>query len=161
MSRRFQPSAFDYNGRVAFALVPSLVVITGFGGSIALGALVVHRHLAPTPPPTYAPASLDAASMVAPCAPQVGAMVVYILDALRYKEAAFGAIWATLGSVNLTMLLTGVMFPTGRPVVLGIMVTLAGGATLLLVGEHAMHCAVLVHVEHQHSQWHSFRPLAG
>ena len=62
-------------------------------------------------------------------------MVVYVLDALRYKEAAFGAIWFTLGSVNLSMLLTGVMFPAGRPVFLGILVTLASGATLLLVGE--------------------------
>ena len=141
MSQRFQPNAFDYNGRVAFALVPSLVVITGFGGSIALGVLVV--CVTPTPlhphplPPFLRTVSQNVTSCTRNALLQVGAMVVYILDALRYREAAFGAIWATLGSVNLSMLLTGVMFPAGRPIVLGIMVTFASGATLLLVGERA------------------------
>ncbi len=140
MSQRFQPNAFDYNGRVAFALVPSLVVITGFGGSIALGVLVVgiYPPLSPQPRPPYLrTVSQNATSCSRVALLQVGAMVVYILDALRYREAAFGAIWATLGSVNLSMLLTGVMFPAGRPIVLGIMVTFASGATLLLVGERA------------------------
>ncbi len=141
MSQRFQPNAFDYNGRVAFALVPSLVVITGFGGSIALGILVVcsiPSPLHPTPlPQTCGTVSRNATTCSRNAVLQVGAMVVYILDALRYREAAFGAIWATLGSVNLSMLLTGVMFPAGRPIVLGIMVTFASGATLLLVGERA------------------------
>lgn len=66
--------------------------------------------------------------------PQIGTMVTYILDALRYKEAALAAVWATLVSMNFVMLLSGAMFAVGRPIVLSILLSLANGATLLLIG---------------------------
>ena len=66
---------------------------------------------------------------------QVGTMVTYILDALRYKEAALGAVWVTLGSMNLLMLLSGAMFAVGRPIILSILLMLMNGATLLLIGD--------------------------
>lgn len=61
-------------------------------------------------------------------------MVTYVLDALRYKEAALAAVWLTLGSMNLTMLLSGAMFAVGRPIVLSVLLSIANGATLLLIG---------------------------
>ena len=38
---RFVPNDFQYNGRVATALVPSLVVLAGFGGKYPVGVLLV------------------------------------------------------------------------------------------------------------------------
>lgn len=61
-------------------------------------------------------------------------MVAYVLDALRQKEGSFAAVWVTLGVVNLTLLFTGAAFPTGRPILLGLCVMVANGATLLLTG---------------------------
>ena len=61
--------------------------------------------------------------------------MTYVMDALRQKEGAFAAVWVTLGAVNLTLLLTGAAFTHGRPILLGICLTVANGATLLLTGE--------------------------
>lgn len=69
------------------------------------------------------------------CAVQAGAMVAYVLDALRQKEGAFAAIWVTLGAVNLTLIFTAAAFPQGRPIILGLCVMVANGATLLLAGQ--------------------------
>lgn len=66
---------------------------------------------------------------------QAGAMVAYVLDALRQKEGAFAAIWVTLGAVNLTLIFTAAAFPPGRPIILGLCVMVANGATLLLAGQ--------------------------
>ncbi len=38
---RFAPSAFRWNGRVGVALLPSLIVLAGFGGSVPSGIMVV------------------------------------------------------------------------------------------------------------------------
>ena len=52
-SSRFAPHSFQYNGRVALALLPSLAVVAGYGGSAVAAALVVsllrrlHTRLAP------------------------------------------------------------------------------------------------------------------
>jgi hypothetical protein len=70
------------------------------------------------------------------CMMQAGAMVAYVLDALRQKEGAFAAIWVTLGAVNLTLIFTAAAFPPGRPVILGLCVMVANGATLLLAGQY-------------------------
>lgn len=40
-STRFVPHDFRYNGRVAMALLPSLVVLAGFGGNAVSAALAV------------------------------------------------------------------------------------------------------------------------
>ena len=66
---------------------------------------------------------------------QTGAIVSYVLDALRQKEAAFAAIWITLGGINLTLLFTGASFPPGRPWTLGVLMMLVSGAALLLSGK--------------------------
>ena len=67
---------------------------------------------------------------------QVGAIVSYVLDAMRQKEAAFAAVWLTLGGVNLTLLFTGAAFPPGRPLPLGLLIMGVNGATLLVAGQH-------------------------
>ena len=74
-------------------------------------------------------------------------MVAYVLDALRQKEGAFAAIWVTLGAVNLTLIFTAAAFPQGRPIILGLCVMVANGATLLLAGEcnrlHVRHMCMI------------------
>lgn len=67
---------------------------------------------------------------------QVGAIVSYVLDAMRQKEAAFAAVWLTLGGVNLTLLFTGAAFPPGRPLPLGLLIMGVNSATLLVAGQH-------------------------
>lgn len=74
---------------------------------------------------------------------QTGAMVAYVLDALRQKEGAFAAIWVTLGVVNLTLLVTASAFPPGRPVILGLCVMIMNGATLLITGKPRAHRRLL------------------
>ena len=66
MSSRFTPNSFQYNGRVAIALVPCLVVACIVGGKPVLAAL------------------------------SIGAMTSYIMDALQYREGAFTCAWLTL-----------------------------------------------------------------
>lgn len=41
---RFAPNNFQYNGRVALALLPSLCVVAGFGGKLPLGVIVVREY---------------------------------------------------------------------------------------------------------------------
>ncbi len=62
---------------------------------------------------------------------------------MRQKEAAFAAVWITLGGVNLTLLFTGAAFPPGRPIPLGILIMGVNGTTLLVAGGHPgpwRHC---------------------
>lgn len=40
-SSRFAPHNFQYNGRVALALLPSLAVLAGYGGNAVAAALAV------------------------------------------------------------------------------------------------------------------------
>lgn len=40
-SSRFAPSQFQYNGRVAAALLPSVLVLAGYGGGAVAAALAV------------------------------------------------------------------------------------------------------------------------
>ncbi len=61
-------------------------------------------------------------------------MVCYILDALRYKEGALGAVWLTLGSVNLSLWLSGAILDGHRPLPLSIMIGGCSGTTLFTTG---------------------------
>jgi len=56
---RFAPGPFKYNGRVAAALVPSLLVAAGLGGRGVMGIFTI------------------------------GTMLWYIMDAMQYREGAF------------------------------------------------------------------------
>lgn len=60
--------------------------------------------------------------------------VAYIMDALRYREGALGAIWITLGLANLSMLASEASFGGGNPLLLSAAVSLCSGSTLFLVG---------------------------
>lgn len=48
-SSRFVPSQFQYNGRVAAALLPSVLVLAGSGGGAVAAALAVRTELAALP----------------------------------------------------------------------------------------------------------------
>ncbi len=48
-SSRFVPSQFQYNGRVAAALLPSVLVLAGYGGGAVAAALAVRDWLAALP----------------------------------------------------------------------------------------------------------------
>ncbi|GFR52565.1 hypothetical protein Agub_g15155, partial [Astrephomene gubernaculifera] len=63
---RFTPADFKYNGRVALALLPCLLTMATIGGASVLSCLTI------------------------------GAMVVYLMDALQYREGAFSCAWLTL-----------------------------------------------------------------
>jgi hypothetical protein len=95
---RFAPNPFQYNGRVALALVPALAVLLGAGGQIVSGTLCI------------------------------GLMITYILDALGMKESAFGGVWASLGATILAFALSGAAFGSfvERPIVLSALILLVG-----------------------------------
>eukprot|EP00884_Botryococcus_braunii_P004652 jgi/Botrbrau1/14188/Bobra.182_3s0121.1 len=101
---RFTPNNFQYNGRVALALLPSVCVVAGFGGKLPVGVMMV------------------------------GAMVTYILDALRYREGTFGAVWLSLGATNLSFLISGASFSRTRPFVLGGFMAASTGSLFFLIG---------------------------
>jgi hypothetical protein len=163
---RYQASPFVYNGRVAAALVPSLFVLGGFGGRVALGILMVWLWPLVVGAPSPCRGACRSSHRIGPTAQisshsstgfgflnsiesfldvwsrfsQVGAMVAYIMDALRYKEGAFGAIWLMLGSANLSLLLTAAAFKPGWSAFLIILVILLNSATLLLLGPSSALC---------------------
>lgn len=69
---RFTPGPFKYNGRVAAALVPALLVSAGLGGRAAMGIFTI------------------------------GTMLWYIMDAMQYREGAFTVVsdahaWPLMG----------------------------------------------------------------
>lgn len=59
---RFAPGPFKYNGRVALALVPALLVAAGLGGRAVMGIFTI------------------------------GTMLWYIMDAMQYREGAFSVV---------------------------------------------------------------------
>ena len=61
-------------------------------------------------------------------------MVSYILDAMRYREGALGSVWITLGSINLSMLLSGAVFAAQRPLSLSLLIAICNGTTLFTTG---------------------------
>lgn len=62
-------------------------------------------------------------------------MITYILDALRYREGTFGAVWLTLGAANLSLLISGASFSRSRSIPLGIFIAASNGSLLFLTGE--------------------------
>ncbi|EFN59471.1 expressed protein [Chlorella variabilis] len=103
-STRFVPHDFRYNGRVAMALLPSLVVLAGFGGNAVSAALAV------------------------------GLMATYILDALRYKEGAFMASWLTMGAANLAMIFSTLLLKSEASIPLTLLIFVLNGMSLFLAG---------------------------
>ena len=61
-------------------------------------------------------------------------MVTYMLDAMRYREGALGAVWATLGSVNLSIWVSGALFMGHRPFILSFMIGICSGISLFITG---------------------------
>ena len=58
-----------------------------------------------------------------------------MMDALRYREGALGAIWITLGLGNLSMFVSEASFGGGgNPLLLSAAISLGSGSTLFLVG---------------------------
>ncbi|KAJ7567721.1 hypothetical protein O6H91_01G003700 [Diphasiastrum complanatum] len=74
---RFAANSFQYNTRVAIALVPCVALVLGMSEKPSLAVLTV------------------------------GLMVSYILDALQMKHGAFFGIWATLAATIVSLALTG------------------------------------------------------
>lgn len=77
---RFTPNSFQYNVRVAIALVPSAILLLGVGGNTVLSVLTV------------------------------GLMMSYILDLLQLKQGAFFGTWGTLFAVVVSLLFNGTSF---------------------------------------------------
>lgn len=99
-------NAFQYNGRVALALLPCLAVLAGYGGGTVAGILLV------------------------------GGAATYVLDALRNKEGAFSAAWLTMGLANAGMLFDALIAgEQDRPLVLSILGFGLNALALTLTGE--------------------------
>ena len=154
---------FRYNGRIGVALIPTLIVLSGFGGKIPVGIGLV-RHCkalkATKSPPVYLNmhiihfravrraqepnhwfAGENSVYQIMNCMKvsllvlfQVGAMVTYMLDAMRYREGALGAIWVTLGSVNLSIWVSGALFMGHRPFIMSFMIGICSGISLFITG---------------------------
>lgn len=103
-STRFAPNTFQYNGRIAAALLPCLAVAALLGGQPVLAIF------------------------------SVGAMLAYIMDALTYREGALAAAWATLGLSGIVLAIKVVASAVGRsPAVLATLLP-ASAALLTATG---------------------------
>lgn len=74
---------------------------------------------------------------------QVGAMVVYILDALQYREAALLAVWLVLGLMNMCFGLTAVFFNDSTGIFIPVMTAVVNGITMFLIGMSSL-CNALI-----------------
>eukprot|EP00271_Cylindrocystis_brebissonii_P003782 TRINITY_DN15034_c0_g1_i1.p1 TRINITY_DN15034_c0_g1~~TRINITY_DN15034_c0_g1_i1.p1 ORF type:complete len:1089 (-),score=216.57 TRINITY_DN15034_c0_g1_i1:498-3764(-) len=101
---RFAPNSFQYNGRVAIALLPCVLVLLGAGGTPVIGTLVV------------------------------GLTLSYILDALQYKNGAFLGVWGSLLATAIAIALSGVGFSARSPVALSILMLLTSMHVVFLCG---------------------------
>ena len=61
-------------------------------------------------------------------------MVIYILDALQYREAALLAVWLSLGLFNMSFALTILFFSETTSVVIPLLTAVMNGITLFLTG---------------------------
>ena len=89
---RFTPNSFQYNTRVAAALLPCMLVLLGAGGTPVIATLVV------------------------------GLSVSYILDALQLKQGAFAGIWCTLFAMSAALILVCVGFGPHIPLLLSFLI---------------------------------------
>lgn len=103
-STRFTPLSFAHNGRVALALLPSAALVASAAGSAGVGAATI------------------------------GAMLTYLLDLLRWGEAALGCAWVTLTAVYLSLVFGAGVHAERRPAFLEVVMLLALGQTLFLIG---------------------------
>jgi hypothetical protein len=161
-SSRFTPNAFKHNGRVALALLPNLFVLASYGGSQMAAVLLVscppkstpvratlagttgnNRHISPLSKSLIHrlhPLSLSSSKMTKQSSPlcppfcQVGFMGVYILDAMRIKEGAFLAGWATLALTNLAMVGSVLYHGRDSSLVLTGLIVLFNATTMFLTG---------------------------
>ena len=101
---RFTPLSFAHNGRVALALLPSAALVASAAGTAGVGAATV------------------------------GAMLTYLLDLLRWGEAALGCAWVTLTAVYLSLVFGAGVHAERRPPLLEVAMLLALGQTLFLIG---------------------------
>ncbi|CAI5471559.1 unnamed protein product [Closterium sp. Yama58-4] len=115
---RFVPNPFQYNARVASALVPCVLVLLGAGGPLVVGTLVA------------------------------GLMLSYVLDALQLKTAAFVAIWTAFFSTAAAIAFSGVGFAPHVPVPLSLLVLLSAVNLVFLCGVWVSLQFRWLHLEH-------------
>jgi hypothetical protein len=143
------------------ALLPSLVVLAGYGGNAVSASLAVSCCTSAV----YTDKSccvqfilgLPDTLCIACCfgcvlllrglrsclgwrpepthpAAQVGLMSTYILDALRYKEGAFMASWLTMGAANLAMIFSTLLLRSETSIPLTLLIFVLNGLSLFLAG---------------------------
>ncbi|CAI5457977.1 unnamed protein product [Closterium sp. Yama58-4] len=115
---RFVPNTFQYNARVASALVPCVLVLLGAGGPVVVGTLVA------------------------------GLMLSYVLDALQLRTAAFVAIWTAFFSTAAAIAFSGVGFAPHVPVPLSLLVLLSAVNLVFLCGVWVSLQFRWLHLEH-------------
>ncbi|CAI5956391.1 unnamed protein product [Closterium sp. NIES-64] len=102
---RFAAShGFQYNARVATALLPCVLVLLGAGGPLVVGTLVA------------------------------GLMISYILDALQFKNGAFVAIWFTFFTTAAALAFSGLGFAPHIPVIISVLILLTAMHLVFLCG---------------------------
>ncbi|GJP50086.1 hypothetical protein CLOM_g9227 [Closterium sp. NIES-68] len=102
---RFAAShGFQYNARVATALLPCVLVLLGAGGPLVVGTLVA------------------------------GLMISYILDALQFKNGAFVAIWCTFFTTAAALAFSGLGFAPHIPVIISVLILLTAMHLVFLCG---------------------------
>lgn len=66
---------------------------------------------------------------------QVGAMLIYILDAIQHREAALLAVWLCLGLMNMSFALTVLIFTNNSSIPVSILMAIMNGITLFMTGD--------------------------
>ena len=158
MSSRFAPNNFQYNTRVSLALLPCLVILAGFGGSVSICIGMVsatHRKLCQRGGCIFHK-KCSYRSVNTRASPQVGSMVIYILDALQHREAALIAVWLSLGLMNMSFGLTALFFTDTRSIMMPILTAFMNGITLFLTGGHPCRstfvlCMTTLLTSHSHT----------
>ena len=74
---------------------------------------------------------------------QVGAMIIYILDAVQHREAALLAVWLCLGLMNMSFALTVLFFTNNSSRVISVLMTVMNGITLFMTGKRL--CQQIMH----------------
>lgn len=137
MSSRFTPSPFQYNTRVSLALLPCLAILAGFGGniSVCIGMVGHMRTAAACQHSTCTNHTCHMTCMISLSLVQVGAMVIYILDAIQHREAALLAVWLCLGLMNMSFALTVLIFTNNSSILVSVLMAIMNGITLFMTGD--------------------------
>ena len=138
---------FRHNIRIGSVLLPTLVLLVGFGGKVSAATIIIGSMVRPSLVLLrdekshiwhWMPAVRDdSLSVLLACdaSVQISTQVAYIMDVVRYREGALGAIWITLGLANLSMLVSESSFGGSNPILLSAAISLCSGSTLFIVGE--------------------------